>query len=41
MAASRFTGTDTDAFAYSNEGVASALNFLAFKVYAYNRRNSS
>ena len=31
MAASRFTGTDTDAFAYSNEGVASALISLPLK----------
>ena len=31
MAASRFTGTDTDAFAYSNEGVASALVSLPLK----------
>ena len=30
-AASRFTGTDTDAFAYSNEGVASALISLPLK----------
>jgi len=31
MAASRFTGTDTDAFAYSNDGVASALISLPLK----------
>ena len=31
MASSRFTGTDTDAFAYSNEGVASALISLPLK----------
>ena len=31
MAVSRFTGTDTDAFAYSNEGVASALISLPLK----------
>ena len=31
MAASRFTGTDTDAFAYSYEGVASALISLPLK----------
>ena len=31
MAASRFTGTDTDAFAYSNEGVASALISIPLK----------
>ncbi|MFW5759845.1 MAG: M28 family peptidase [Cyclobacteriaceae bacterium] len=30
-ASSRFTGTDTDAFAYSNEGVASALISLPLK----------
>ena len=30
-AASRFSGTDTDAFAYSNEGVASALISLPLK----------
>lgn len=30
-AASRFTGTDTDAFAYSNDGVASALISLPLK----------
>ena len=30
-AASRATGTDTDAFAYSNEGVASALISLPLK----------
>jgi putative aminopeptidase FrvX len=30
-AASRSTGTDTDAFAYSNEGVASALISLPLK----------
>ncbi len=30
-AVSRFTGTDTDAFAYSNEGVASALISLPLK----------
>ncbi len=30
-AASRYTGTDTDAFAYSNEGVASALISLPLK----------
>jgi len=31
LAVSRFTGTDTDAFAYSNEGVASALISLPLK----------
>ena len=31
MAASRFTGTDTDAFAYSNMGVASALISLPLR----------
>lgn len=31
MAASRFTGTDTDAFAYSNQGVASALISLPLR----------
>ena len=31
MAASRFTGTDTDAFAYSNKGVASALISLPLR----------
>ena len=31
MAASRATGTDTDAFAYSNGGVASALISLPFR----------
>ena len=31
LAASRFTGTDTDAFAYSNDGVASALISLPLK----------
>ena len=31
MAASRCTGTDTDAFAYSNDGVASALISLPLK----------
>ena len=31
LASSRFTGTDTDAFAYSNEGVASALISLPLK----------
>ena len=31
IAASRFTGTDTDAFAYSNDGVASALISLPLK----------
>ena len=31
MAASRFTGTDTDAFAYSNDGGASALISLPLK----------
>ena len=36
-ASSRFTGTDTDAFAYSNGGVASALISLPLAVHAYNR----
>ena len=31
MAASRFTGKDTDAFAYSNKGVASALISLPLR----------
>ena len=31
MASSRFTGTDTDAFAYSNGGVASALISLPLR----------
>lgn len=31
LASSRFTGTDTDAFAYSNEGVASALVSLPLR----------
>ena len=31
MAASRYTGTDTDAFAYSNGGVASALISLPLR----------
>ena len=31
MASSRFTGTDTDAFAYSNEGVPTALISLPLK----------
>ena len=31
IAASRYTGTDTDAFAYSNDGVASALISLPLK----------
>jgi len=31
MAASRMTGTDTDAFAYSNGGVASALISLPLR----------
>ena len=34
LASSRVTGTDTDAFAYSNGGVASALNFVTFKIHA-------
>ena len=39
-ALSRATGTDTDAFAYSNGGVASALIFT-LKIYAYNCWNGS
>jgi putative aminopeptidase FrvX len=31
MASSRYTGTDTDAFAYSNGGVASALISLPLR----------
>ena len=31
LASSRFTGTDTDAFAYSNGGVASALISLPLR----------
>ncbi|MEC8113568.1 MAG: M42 family peptidase, partial [Bacteroidota bacterium] len=31
QAASRFTGTDTDAFAYSNQGVPSALISLPLR----------
>ena len=36
LAASRITGTDTDAFAYSNGGVASAL-IITTSLYAYHR----
>ena len=39
-ASSRSTGTDTDAFAYSNGGVASALISLPLR-YAHNCRDSS
>ena len=40
-ASSRVTGTDTDAFAYSNGGVASALISLPSTLHAHNRRNGS
>ena len=40
-ALSRATGTDTDAFAYSNSGVASALISLPLALYAYYCRNST
>ena len=41
LASSRATGTDTDAFAYSNGGVASALISLPLPIYAYYCRNGS
>ena len=41
LASSRYTGTDTDAFAYSNGGVPSALISLPPKIYAHYSRDGA
>jgi hypothetical protein len=39
LASSRVTGTDTDAFAYSNGGV--GFDFTSFALHAYDCRNGT